>query len=104
LSLIFWGWLLGPVGMLLSVPLTIIVKIGLEQTAGGQSIAVLLSDMSRSQRQEECIRSSCLRDKRPKLQDEDSRHVRRRGLARDYSRQPIAGATCLRMDSITCAL
>ena len=46
LSLIFWGWLLGPVGMLLSVPLTIIVKIGLEQTAGGQSIAVLLSDMS----------------------------------------------------------
>ena len=44
--LIFWGWLLGPVGMLLSVPLTIIVKIGLEQTAGGQSIAVLLSDMS----------------------------------------------------------
>jgi AI-2 transport protein TqsA len=46
LSLIFWGWLLGPVGMLLSVPLTIIVKIGLEQTAGGQSIAILLSDMS----------------------------------------------------------
>ena len=46
LSLIFWGWLLGLVGMLLSVPLTIIVKIGLEQTAGGQSIAVLLSDMS----------------------------------------------------------
>ena len=46
LSLIFWGWLLGPVGMLLSVPLTIIVKIALEQTAGGQSIAVLLSDMS----------------------------------------------------------
>lgn len=32
--------------MLLSVPLTIIVKIALEQTAGGQSIAVLLSDMS----------------------------------------------------------
>lgn len=46
LSLIFWGWLLGPVGMLLSVPLTIIVKIALEQTAGGQSIAILLSDMS----------------------------------------------------------
>ncbi|WP_213716230.1 AI-2E family transporter [Cedecea lapagei] len=48
LSLIFWGWLLGPVGMLLSVPLTIAVKIALEQTEGGKSIAVLLSDMSKS--------------------------------------------------------
>lgn len=47
LSLIFWGWLLYPVGMLLSVPLTIIVKIALEQTTGGQSIAVLLSDLNK---------------------------------------------------------
>ncbi|MEW5562753.1 AI-2E family transporter [Enterobacter asburiae] len=47
LSLIFWGWLLGPVGMLLSVPLTIVVKIGLENTEGGKSIAVLLSDLSK---------------------------------------------------------
>lgn len=49
LSLIFWGWLLGPVGMLLSVPLTIVVKIGLEQSEGGKGIAVLLSDMSKAQ-------------------------------------------------------
>jgi AI-2 transport protein TqsA len=48
LSLIFWGWLLGPVGMLLSVPLTIIVKIALEQTEGGQSIAILLSDLNKA--------------------------------------------------------
>ena len=27
----FWGWLLGPVGMLLSVPLTIIVKLRLNK-------------------------------------------------------------------------
>ncbi|MGA0506600.1 AI-2E family transporter, partial [Escherichia coli] len=45
LSLIFWGWLLRPVGMLLSLPLTNIVKIALEQTAGGQSIALLLSHL-----------------------------------------------------------
>ncbi|MBV8043872.1 AI-2E family transporter [Pluralibacter sp.] len=47
LSLIFWGWLLGPVGMLLSVPLTIIVKIALEHSVGGKGIAVLLSDLSK---------------------------------------------------------
>lgn len=48
LSLIFWGWLLGPVGMLLSVPLTIAVKIALEQNEGGRSIAVLLSDVTKN--------------------------------------------------------
>lgn len=46
LSLIFWGWLLGVVGMLLSVPLTIVVKIALEQTQGGRTFALLLSDSS----------------------------------------------------------
>lgn len=44
LSLIFWGWLLGLVGMLLSVPLTIVAKIALEQTPGGERLALLLSD------------------------------------------------------------
>ncbi len=43
-SLIFWGWLMGPVGMLLSVPLTIVLKIALEPTAAGHKIAVLLGD------------------------------------------------------------
>lgn len=42
LSLLFWGWLLGPVGMLLSVPLTSVCKIWMETTVGGSKIAVLL--------------------------------------------------------------
>ncbi len=44
LSLIFWGWLLGSVGMLLSVPLTMIVKIALESSQSGSWLAILLSD------------------------------------------------------------
>ena len=42
-SLVFWGWILGPVGMLLSVPLTMILKIALETTDEWRWLAVLLS-------------------------------------------------------------
>jgi AI-2 transport protein TqsA len=42
-SLFFWGWVWGPVGMLLSVPLTTVVKIVLENTAQTRWLAVLLS-------------------------------------------------------------
>ncbi len=42
LSLVFWGWVLGPVGMLLSVPLTVILKIGLGLQRNTRWIAVLL--------------------------------------------------------------
>lgn len=42
LSLVFWGWILGPVGMLLSVPLTIMVKIALEGAPETQWIGVML--------------------------------------------------------------
>lgn len=42
LSLVFWGWVLGPVGMLLSVPLTMTVKIALESTGKPSLASVLL--------------------------------------------------------------
>lgn len=42
LSLIFWGWLLGTAGMLLSVPLTMVVKIALETSEEGKWLAILL--------------------------------------------------------------
>ena len=43
LSMVFWGWLLGPVGMLLSIPLTMLVKFRAESNEETRWIAVLLS-------------------------------------------------------------
>ncbi|MCK5395569.1 MAG: AI-2E family transporter [Gammaproteobacteria bacterium] len=41
-SLVFWGWVLGPVGMLLSVPLTITVKLALDSKSETQWLGHLL--------------------------------------------------------------
>jgi predicted PurR-regulated permease PerM len=46
LSLVFWGWILGPVGMLLSVPLTVMVKIALENSPDTHWIGVMLGSGS----------------------------------------------------------
>ncbi len=42
LSLIFWGWVWGPAGMLLSVPITMVVKIALESSSSTHWISILL--------------------------------------------------------------
>ena len=42
LSLLFWGWVWGPLGMLLSVPLTRMAKIIFEHTPGLGWLAILL--------------------------------------------------------------
>ena len=53
LSLLFWGWVLGPVGMLLSVPLTITAKIALDSHEESRWLAILLGpDISSKKPQE----------------------------------------------------
>lgn len=44
LSLVFWGWMFGPVGMLLSVPLTMSTKFLALQNSRSRWISVLLSN------------------------------------------------------------
>jgi AI-2 transport protein TqsA len=57
LSLLFWGWVWGPVGALLSVPLTMVLKIGLDNIPDLRWIAVLL-DKSPPQEREAAARAA----------------------------------------------
>ena len=43
-SLVFWGWVFGKVGMLLAVPLTMVVKFALETDERTRWIAIMLSN------------------------------------------------------------
>jgi predicted PurR-regulated permease PerM len=42
LSLVFWGWVFGPIGMLFSVPLTMTMKIALESRQETHWVAIML--------------------------------------------------------------
>ncbi|WP_018969335.1 AI-2E family transporter [Rubritalea marina] len=42
-SVLFWGWIWGPIGMLLAVPLTMLVKVALDNSADFRWIAVAIS-------------------------------------------------------------
>ncbi len=49
ISMIFWGWVLGPVGMLLSVPLTMTVKVATESSRETRWIALLMGSATPEQ-------------------------------------------------------
>ncbi|MDG2054542.1 MAG: AI-2E family transporter [Phycisphaerales bacterium] len=57
LSMVFWGWVWGPVGMILSVPLTMILKIMLQHTPDLAWIAVLLASDAEVRDREKEMRS-----------------------------------------------
>jgi predicted PurR-regulated permease PerM len=42
LSLVFWGWVLGPVGMFLSVPMTMTLRMALQVHEGTRWLSILL--------------------------------------------------------------
>lgn len=50
-SLLVWGWVLGPLGMVLSVPLTVLLRIALETKAETRWMAILLGPESPNTRE-----------------------------------------------------
>ncbi len=48
ISVIFWGWIWGPIGMLLAVPLTMLVKVAMDNSADFRWIAVAISKEERN--------------------------------------------------------
>lgn len=44
LSVIFWGWVWGPIGMLLAVPITMLIKLGLESSKDLAWLAQLIDN------------------------------------------------------------
>jgi len=57
-SLVFWGWMLGPVGMLLSVPLTMTAKIALEASPSSTWLAHILGPAERQPGSEQQVEAA----------------------------------------------
>ena len=54
-SVLFWGWLWGPVGMLLGVPLTMLLKVGLDNSNDFRWLAVAISKDEKKNAADETI-------------------------------------------------
>lgn len=48
LSVLFWGWLWGPFGMLMAVPLTVLIKLALENSRDLSWVALIIDDKRQS--------------------------------------------------------
>lgn len=52
-SVIFWGWIWGPIGMLLAVPLTMLLKVAMDNSSDFRWIAVAISKEGKGMAREE---------------------------------------------------
>lgn len=66
LSVMFWGWLWGPIGMLLSVPLTMMVKVVLDNSEEFRWVAVAIGqEVQRPAEEMRIIKEGAAPDKAP---------------------------------------
>lgn len=62
ISVLFWGWIWGPVGMLLGVPLTMLLKVALDNSTDFRWLAVAISKENRASAADEKIIGESLSD------------------------------------------
>jgi len=50
-GMVFWGWILGPIGLILSVPISAVIKISLDSYPGSRWLAMMLGSGPKDQPQ-----------------------------------------------------
>jgi AI-2 transport protein TqsA len=72
LSLVFWGWVLGSIGMLLSIPLTMTVKIALESFDDTRWIGIMMGSGKGVYEFEEAVAHTFALPEKQKVDDEQT--------------------------------